>query len=70
MQGYRIDEYGNYIPRILTRNCRAPFRNISLDFGIIISIMKNRIEIVIYVPHQGTIYLNKRGYGYVKRKYR
>ena len=48
MQGYRIDEYDIYIPRILTRNCRTPFRNISLDFGITTSIVKKRIEILIY----------------------
>jgi DNA-binding Lrp family transcriptional regulator len=48
MHGYGIDEYDIYILRILARNCRAPFRNISRDIGITASIVKNRIEIVIY----------------------
>jgi DNA-binding Lrp family transcriptional regulator len=48
MQGYGIVEYDIYILRILTRNCGAPFRNISLDFGITTSNVKNRIELVIY----------------------
>jgi DNA-binding Lrp family transcriptional regulator len=48
MQRYRIDEWDIYILRILGRNCGAPFRNIGLDFGITIDIVKNRIEILIY----------------------
>gem|GEM_PF-1848806 len=57
MQGCRIDEYDIYIPRILARNCRTPFRKISLDFGIIISIMKNRIEILIYGYFIGGLFI-------------